>query len=360
MRDEMNHNVLAATGTPSLVTGALTVDTNQGASLSGATNFFSATDSASLSITGSMSVEVFVKLASLPGATRDIVRKTGSYAVQVDTSGRVLFVVTGASSSVTVTSNTTLSTGVWHHIVCVYNGNYSGAPQLGKTTIGSTTAQVDDDNGNNKAVCKFTLPESALLRTANLSLQYVDEIWPVQMCAVVYADSSGLPGVLVTKSDVQVLNPPNPQWRSPTWVNFPLVPALLPAGAYHIGYVSDTVAGPLGKSVLVIGRETTGSTSSRRPDSVTGPSDPFGAATTNIDTLAAYCDYTAISRTGFEGKAIIYIDGARNTTSSYSGGIADTANTLDVCPALTAQVDEVSIWNKALTGVQIATHYTAH
>lgn len=360
MRDEFNRNVLTATGTGSLVTGALTVDTDQALSLNGPTSFFSATDSTSLSITGSLSVELFVKLAALPGATRDIVRKTGSYAVQVDSTGHVLFVVTGASSSVTVTSNTTLSTNTWYHLVCVYNGNYAGAQWFGKATLGSTTVGLNDDTGNNKAVGKFTLGETALLNHVNIALEYTDEIWPVQACGVVYEDNSGAPGALVAASPLALLNSPSPAWRSWTWVSFP-VSAAVPAGTYHIGVVTDTVAGPLDKVVIFASRDTTGGVTSRRNDSVTGPSDPFGAvSSSNADNLSVYCDYTAVARTGNEGKALIYINGARNVSSVYSGGIADTANALEIAPAVAAQVDEVSIWNKALSPVQIATHYNAH
>lgn len=361
MRDEMNRNPLAVTGTPSLITGALTQDTNQALSWNGPTSFATAADSTSLSITGSMSIELFLYLDSLPGATRDIVRKTSSYAVQVNTSGRVLFVLTNGAASITLTSNTSLSTGRWYHLVCVYNANYAGVQQFGKSTQGTLTAQVDDDNGNNKAVCEFALQEPALLNTVYLSLQYRDEIWPVQMQAVVYADDgTGGPGALVTSSPVSTLNPPNPQWRVATWVPFSLSPVLIPAGTYFLGYIADTVAG-IPKAPLVIGYESTGGDTRRRPDSVGSPTSPFGSSvSTSTDQLAAYCAYTAVGRTGLEGKALIYIDGALNVSGAYTGGIADNTNALEVAPAVAAKVDELSIWNKPLTSVQVATHYTAH
>ena len=360
MRDQLNRNTLAITGTPSLVSGALTVDPDQAASFNGPTSFGSASDSTSLSITGSLSIEFFLYLSALPGVMRDVVSKSGSYAVQVNTSGNVLFVVTGPSSSVTVTSNVALSTGRWYHLVCVYNGNYSGLPQLGKATVGTTTQVIDDNNGNNKVVCKATLPETALLTSATMSLQYYDEIWPVQMRAVVYADSAGSPGQLVTMSDVVLLNQPTPQWRQATLVAFPLNPVVVPAGTYYIGFAADTQAG-IPKPALAIACDSTGGNTFYTNDDVTNVDTTFGTvnfATTQV--LGAYCDYTAVGRTGNEGKALIYIDGARNISATYSGGIADTANALQVCPSLAAQVDELSIWNKALSSVQIATHYTAH
>src|SRR5262245_26451052 len=168
----MNANPLTASGTGTLVAGPLTVDTNSALSLSGPGSFFSAADSTSLSITSSMSIELFLYLDSLPGATRDVVRKTSSYAVQVNTSGQVLFVLSNSPSGITLTSNMSLTTGRWYHIVCVYNGNYAGVQRFGKATLGATSTIIDDDNGNNKGVGAFTLLEPALLNTLNLSLQY--------------------------------------------------------------------------------------------------------------------------------------------------------------------------------------------
>lgn len=361
MRDELNRNPMVMTGTPTLIAGALTVDTNSALSFNGPTTFASATDSTSLSITGSLSIELFLWLDALPGATRDIVRKTGSYSIQVNSSGIVIFNLTGTSGSVSLSSNVALTTNRWYHIVCVYNGNYAGVQRFGKSSLGSSNTQVDDDNGNNKAVSEFTLLEPALLNTVNISLQYVDEIWPVQMQAVVYADDgAGNPGALVTSSAVSVLTTPNPQWRVATWVPFTLTPALVPAGTYFLGYIADTIAG-IPKAPLIVGYETTGSDTRKRPDSVGSPSDPFGASViTSIQQLAAYCDYTAVGRTGNEGKALIYLDGALNVSGAYSSGIADTTNALEVTPAVAAKVDELSIWDKPLTGRQVATHYTAH
>lgn len=357
----MNHNALAVTGTPTLTTGALTVDTDQALAFNGTTNSASATDSTSLSITGSMSIELFVYLSSLPGSTKDIVRKTGSYAVQVNSSGNVLFVVTGPSSNVTVTSNVTLSTGRWYHLVCVYNGNYSGTPRFGLTSTGSSTLTIDDDTGSNTGVTQATLSEQGILTSVSMALQYFDEIWPVSMNAVVYSDTSSLPGALVTQSPVSTLNVPTPAHRVPTWVTFPLEPVLVPAGTYYLGYQSDTIAGTLNKLALKIGMNPTGGLTALKNAAVGSPPNPFGtAASSTANVISAYCDYSPTSRSGDEGKAIIYINGAKNVSAAYAGGIADTANSLDVCPALAASVDEISIWDKALSPVQIATHYTAH
>ena len=70
MRDEMNHNALAITGTPTLVSGGLTVDTDQALQFNGTTNSGSVTDSTSLSITGNLSIEFFLRFPSAPGSTQ--------------------------------------------------------------------------------------------------------------------------------------------------------------------------------------------------------------------------------------------------------------------------------------------------
>jgi len=362
MRDEMNRNALTVTGTPVLTTGALTADTDQALTFNGTTNSASAADSTSLSMTGSVSVELFLYLASIPGSTKDIVRKTGSYLVSVDSNGRVLFTLVTSAGTTSLLSNTTLLTNQWYHIVCVYNNNYAGVQRFGNSTIGATTDSVDDAEGaHNCTVTQTALLEQGILNSVSMSLQYNDEIWPVNMQAVVYSDLAGFPDALVTQSEVLTLNAPYPAWRSPTWVNFPLTTVTVPAGTYWLGFIADTLAGPFPKLVLRIGANLTGGFSDYRSSSVGSPNNPFGSPIqTNSYALSAYCDYTATQRTGNEGKALIYINGAKNVSTSATGAIVDTANSLDVCPTVAASIDEVSIWDKPLTNVQIATHYTAH
>lgn len=359
MRDEMNHNPMVVVGTPTLVAGALTIDPDQALALSGPTHYVYATDSPSLSVTGSLSVEMFLRLTAYPGTWQDVVDKTSSYNIAVSPSGQIAWTLLNGANTVVVGSNVLLALNTWYHIVCVYNGEYAGGNAFGAGSTGATTLGLEDDNGNNKVVSKYTLVETALLRNVHVLMGYTDEIWGVNACGVVYADNAGVPGDLVAASGVSYLYPPNPPHKSYDWVRFPLS-AAVPAGDYHIGCVTDTV-GPSGKIAIFAKRDTTGGTTSWRNDSVSGPSDPFGAVTvSSTDSITMYCDYTAVSRTGQEGKALIYINGALNTSAVYSGGVADTANALQITPSMAAQVDELSVWNRALSPVQIATHYNAH
>ena len=206
------------------------------------------------------------------------------------------------------------------------------------------------------------MPEAGIVSSITMSLRYYDEIWPVTMRALVYTDSGGNPNALVATSESQTFNTPTILWGTYSWITFPITPVLLSAGDYHIGGIADTEAGPLtGKTVLNIGRETSGGDTERRNDSVSSPSDPFGSVTSaTADTLAVYASYTATERTGREGTAAVYINGAFDKSEAYTSGIADNANAVSIAPSFACSLDEISIWNRVLTDLEVATHYTAH
>src|SRR3990167_4357715 len=352
MIDVMNRNPLTITGTPSLVTGALTVDTDQALQFNGTTNSGSVTDSPSLSITSSMSLECFVKFAALPGSTKDLVAKASSYSLQLNSAGKLLWKLDNGASTVTVTSTATLSTNTWYHVICVYNDNYAGTEQFGEANHGASQTALTT---NTKRVGLFTLPEPALLDNVYLSLKYVDEIYAVEMRAIVYSDSAGSPDALVAQSDSVAIYDQS-IWRNPTFVPFPLA-AMVPAGDYWLGVISGEKSGK-----LWITEDTSGGTRASGSDTFSdGASDPFGTPSgTGSELVSAYATYSATSRTGLEGKAIIYINGALDNSSAYTGDIADNANAVSICPSFAASVDDISIWDRALSTVEAATHYTAH
>ena len=360
MIDVMNRNPLTITGTPSLVTGALTVDTDQALQFNGTTNSGSVTDSPSLSITSSMSLECFVKFAALPGSTKDLVAKASSYSLQLNSAGKLLWKLDNGASTVTVTSTATLSTNTWYHVICVYNDNYAGAEEFGNSTQGSATTPVVGDffqgsatGSSNKVVSSFVLQEQALIDNVLMDLLRDDGTLGMTMRAVIYTDTAGVPDVLAGQSaDVNFAYP------APTraWYSFP-ISVLLPADTYWLGYM-----GGESSQEISIGQETSGGSTAKRNDLLSdGASDPFGSVTTSTaEKLAVYATYTSTSRTGLEGKAIIYINGALDNSSAYTGDIADNANAVSICPSFAASVDDVSIWDRALSTVEAATHYTAH
>lgn len=360
MQDVMRRNPLVITGTPTLLTpGALSIDTNPALRFNGSTNSGAAADSTSLSFTGSCTFEFLLRVSSLPGTTKTIIRKTNSFSVQLNSTGKIIFNCINGGSSVAVTSLGSIGTNTWYLITCVLNQEYNGAQQFGKTSSSGTFMSLDDDNGNNKVVSKFTLPEAAILNQITAKLQYFDEIWHVDCCAVVYADNGTAPSGLVAASAVQDLYSPPVNWRADSDVVFPLQPVLVPAGDYNLGLITDTVAG-IPKVAIRIPIDTTGGDLVKRPGQVTSPEDPFGSpVVSNDDVMAIYCDYTAVGRTGLEGKAMVYINDILDNSAAYTSGIADTASSFEVMPDLAGDIDEGLVWDRPLTPLEISEHQMA-
>jgi len=93
-----------------------------------ATTFDGVNDSAyvleSISLTGSgaQSIDGWVKFASIPGSTKDIVTKPGCWYLQVNSAGKLLWTVKNDANTATVTSNTALLTNTWYYVAGVYDG----------------------------------------------------------------------------------------------------------------------------------------------------------------------------------------------------------------------------------------------
>lgn len=361
MRDLMNRNPATVVGSPALVAGVLSSG-DQALSFDGLTDAITIPDSASLSITESLSIECWLTLDNLPGATRAILSKPNAFSLSVDSTGHVIFDIDDGGSGLTLTSTGVLVPDEPFHIVAVLNQNYAGAQSFGKSTEGASNLGLGDAS-NNKIVGQYELLEPAILQTVHIDLRYFDEIWAVDANAVVYADDGADdPGELVTVSAVRTLNQPEVAWRDYSFIPFTLTPALAPAGLYHLGLITDTLAGPLDKGALQIGYTAGGGVRATRSDSVGSASDPFGAVSSaGTEQLDVYCEYEATSRTGLEGKAAIYLNGALDSSSpgTYTGGIQDSADDIVLYEDFAAVGDDLSIWDRPLTGVEVATHYLA-
>jgi hypothetical protein len=364
MRDEMHQNYGTMVGTPTLVTGALVGDTNQALQFDGSTNSMSVPDSVSDSLAiasggaGGMALELFGKFPSIPGSTKTVIGKAGSYVLEINSAGKLLWTLTGPSTSVTVTSTATIVPGFYYQIVGVYNGDYTGATVFGYQTQGSLQTPILGDfyqgsptGANNLTVGKYTILEKGQLTSVVMDIQRVfDTTLDEKLRAVVYADSGGAPGRKLGESDEQTLTS-----AARAWYTFP-VDVAVPAGPVWLGFIAGESSGQ-----FQIGYESTGGNHAYKNDSYSGGSaDPFGSpAGTDALKLSIYANYTATGRTGAEGKALIYLNGQQDNSSSYTGGIADTANAISFAPSVAVTLDEPSIWNKKLTPVQIATHYAA-
>jgi hypothetical protein len=359
----MLRNPMVVTGTPTLATSLLTVDPDPALTFNGTTNSAQAVDSASLSFTSSMSLECLVKFASVPGSTKDIAAKASSYALQINSAGKLLWKLDNGASTVTVTSNTTILPNTTYHVVGVYNGNYAGATQFGKTTQGATTTPVIGDffqgseqaGNNNKMATKSTLLEQGLLTGVVMDLlRTPDSTLNEIVRAHIYAGTTASTATKVVESSDVLLSTSSLPARA--WLTFP-VGALMEAGDYWIGPAGGETSGNFS-----IGCESSGGLSAYKHDLLSdGLSDPFGTpGATDAKILAVYANYTATSRTGDEGKALLYINGTLDNSSAYTAGIADNANALQVAPSVAVTIDELSVWNRVLKPVEIAQHFTAH
>lgn len=385
MEDVMRNNPMTVTSTPTLVAGGLTIDGNQGLIFDGSTDSFSVADSTSMSITGNLTISLFLKLTSTPGSTKTIFDKASSYRLQVDTNRKLLWRLDNGGSNVTVTSNAALTVGQWYHIVCVLNQNPSGTPQFGYTSFGATEESLFGDYAWNKSTLQwgttglqnlqvglFTLPEKGILTDLQLNIKILPSNAIAQyIMGVVYRDASALPGELVAESPIITVNKP---YGEPVggrgidaWLTLP-VSAYCVAGDYWLGWIGGGASG-----VMRDGYETTGGTKKTKVHSLGAPggtetnsSPPTGTAPNPFGTpgggdsrkLSVFANYTAIDRTGLEGKAYIYINGAVDNSANYTSGIADNANAFTHATTDAAvSMDELAIWNRVLSTVEVTNLY---
>ena len=116
---------LGATGTSPSV--SITVNGAPPASFSfdASSAWISVNHSSSLNITGAVTLEAWIKLATNT-TEQSIIRKgsvgIGGYALKVMGSGKLKFFAYQAASQEALTSATTITTGVWHHVAGVFDG----------------------------------------------------------------------------------------------------------------------------------------------------------------------------------------------------------------------------------------------
>lgn len=360
MRDEVGPNPLTAFGTASLVTGALTYDTDQALSFPGTSAYYSAADSVSLSDTGSLSIEAFVRIPSAPGSAVNLIHKSGSYTLALGTDRKLTFTVVGGGTT-SVVSNTVLAVDTWYHVVCVLNQEYAGTPQFGVTSVdatgvgmsGSTNKFGAGTASQNLQVSARTVVEAGLVSQISMPIARDDEIWTTDLRMVIYSDSGGVPGVLLVQTDSIVL--PSIAARPPTyiWVTLPGSGIVLP-GTVWVGYQMGRTDGQAWTTYA-----SSGSTRKINASFGSGAPSSFGSGTlVSSQTLTNYVDYSPIGRTGLEGKALLYINGALDNSANHTTGVADTANALEI--GKFGRIDDVSFWSRALKPYEIGTHYTAH
>lgn len=383
MRDELHQNHGTMTGTPTLVAGALREDGNQALQFDGSTNRLTIPDSASSSLAiadggaGGMALGLFLKLTATPGSTKKVVRKQGSYALDVTAARTLQWSLANGAQNVTVTSAAALTVGTWYHVVCVYNGDYTGATVFGNQTQGSSQATTPGDrlwydpapSNQNLRVSQETILEKGRITSVVIDLARNPNVGANQwLAAVVYQDDgslpTGLPGAKLAQSASQLIGNVGAYYLpARAWVTFPVDCVVYP-GKVWLGFVGGNAS-----DRLLIGQEGSGGKRAWRHADVSDSStyaltgsapDSFAAPTaTDTGRYSNYANYTPLARTGEEGHALIYINGVEDARSAYTRGIADSTSDTVFAEDCACQIDEPAIYNKKLTAVQVATHYAA-
>jgi len=366
--DEMQINYGTLTGSPSLVTGGLTHDTQQALSFVQGTSSGTIPDSPSISLpvgsSGGMGISMMLRTpASAPGSRQSIILKTGSYEVALRTDMKLEFVLTNGGNTVTVVSTTALSTSTWYNLFFVYNNAYSGTPQFGHTSAGATMISFPPEyragsstGENNAQVDRFQILEEGTITNIYLDLKVeAGAPYAQDVAAVAYADSGGAPGALLGQAAGQRITSLTRQFYA-----FP-VSIPVPAGFVWLGGVSG-VEYASDPTVLDLGVDNSGGTRRAKNMSVapdgshminSNADDPFGTpALSDTKTIAVYAAYTPTKRTGAEGRAIIYINGVQDNFGAYTGGVADTANNVSI--GGTMQMQDLGFWNRIVGPVEVA------
>lgn len=109
-------------GTPTTTPGPHTLDTDVGLDFDGTSDAAFVASAAGLETKDPMSVEFWMRVPSIPGATRDIIAKRGAWLVQLNSAGRLVVTLKDDNSTASATGTGALVPGAWYHVAAVYTG----------------------------------------------------------------------------------------------------------------------------------------------------------------------------------------------------------------------------------------------
>jgi hypothetical protein len=120
-----NGNTGTYLGGPSLdQPGALAGDPNPAVGLDGSNDAVRAPNATSLSPTGGLSLEAWVKPAALPSSSATLVRKEGQYLLRLGSAGQVTFRLwKGGAIHELVTGSGAVAASSWSHVVAAWDGS---------------------------------------------------------------------------------------------------------------------------------------------------------------------------------------------------------------------------------------------
>lgn len=160
--DEMTANAGVYTGGVTFAqTGAIVGDTDKAALFTRASaGYVTVSDSASLSITGSWTIEAWIKLATISdGTTQNLIAAkydaagggSNGYLFRVSVGNKLESYTLGASTMAGAVGATSLSAGTWYYAVAVYNGTTLKV-YLNGVEDGTVSTTIAPTNGSAAAI----------------------------------------------------------------------------------------------------------------------------------------------------------------------------------------------------------------
>lgn len=124
LTDALGVNTGTFPSAPSLITGALPYDTDQGLRFNGSANYGRVPSSASLQEAGSYTVEGWLRFPTLPSALKPVFTK-GSFRLEVTAANKLQFSVqnhvSGTPTLTVAAGKTVLVANTWYHVACVHD-----------------------------------------------------------------------------------------------------------------------------------------------------------------------------------------------------------------------------------------------
>ncbi|HEV3284764.1 MAG TPA: hypothetical protein VG010_11230, partial [Solirubrobacteraceae bacterium] len=157
-----------------------------------------------------------------------------------------------------------------------------GTFTFGKTTVG---AFADTFTANRKRVNRYALGISASVSKLTMYLTPTKTSGQQVLKGIIYADSGGKPAALLATSNQLTFKSTNAAgWYELTFST----PPVLAAGNYWIGVISGTTSGVTGFRY----DKVTGSRDYNANTYTSGPSNPFGAVSTDAEQASLYATYS--------------------------------------------------------------------